>query len=242
MALGTLDIGGHPAICHRLWIGWTALPFASCTSCAGVSLILDSWSSTPDRVRTTQDEELAVASDVPLRSARLPSQQQVIELLGGEFARAGYEIEDVLIEESAKPPRIVVVADGDEGLDLDAVAALAQSASDLLDRLDETEPYVLEVTSPGVDRPLTSDRHFRRARGRRVEMTLSDGSQVTGRLGELNGGVLRLVMVAEGRPGHYTVREVPRDTVAKAVVQVEFSPPNRRELELVGQSEKEDEA
>jgi ribosome maturation factor RimP len=183
-----------------------------------------------------------VASDVPLRSTRLPSQQQVIELLGGEFARAGYEIEDVLVQETAKPPRIVVVADGDEGLDLDAAAALARSASELLDELDETAPYVLEVTSPGVDRPLTSDRHFRRARGRKVELTLSDGSQSTGRLGELSGGILRLVMVAEGRPGNYTVREVPRDTVTKAVVQVEFSPPNRRELELAGQSEKEAEA
>jgi ribosome maturation factor RimP len=183
-----------------------------------------------------------VASDVPLRSTRLPSQQQVIELLGGEFARAGYEIEDVSVQETAKPPRIVVVADGDEGLDLDAAAALARSASELLDELDETAPYVLEVTSPGVDRPLTSDRHFRRARGRKVEMTLSDGSQLTGRLGEPSGGILRLVMVAEGRPGNYTVREVPRDTVTKAVVQVEFSPPNRRELELAGQPEKEAEA
>jgi ribosome maturation factor RimP len=179
-----------------------------------------------------------VASDVPLRSARLPSQQQVIEILGGEFARVGYEIEDVLVEETAKPPRIVVVADGDEGLDLDAVAELARSASELLDRLDETAPYVLEVTSPGVDRPLTSDRHFRRARGRRVELTLSDGSQLTGRLGELGEGILRLVMVAEGRPGNYTVREVPRDAVTKAVVQVEFSPPNRRELELSGGQER----
>jgi len=181
-----------------------------------------------------------VASDVPLRSARLPSQQQVIEILGGEFARAGYEIEDVLVEETAKPPRIVVVADGDEGLDLDAVAELARSASELLDRLPETAPYVLEVTSPGVDRPLTSDRHFRRARGRKVELTLSDGSQLTGRLGELGGGILRLVMVAEGRPGNYTVREVPRDAVTKAVVQVEFSPPNRRELELSGGQERSD--
>jgi ribosome maturation factor RimP len=179
-----------------------------------------------------------VASDVPLRSTRLPSQQQVIEILGGEFARAGYEIEDVLVEETAKPPRIVVVADGDEGLDLDAVAELARSASELLDRIDETAPYVLEVTSPGVDRPLTSDRHFRRARGRRVELTLSDGSQLTGRLGELGEGILRLVMVAEGRPGNYTVREVPRDAVTKAVVQVEFSPPNRRELELSGGQER----
>ncbi|HEV7418748.1 MAG TPA: ribosome maturation factor RimP [Mycobacterium sp.] len=186
-----------------------------------------------------------MASDVPLRSARLPSQQQVIELLGGEFARAGYEIEDVVVQDTAKPPRIVVVADGDEGLDLDAVAALSRSASELLDRLEESTgesaPYVLEVTSPGVDRPLTSDRHFRRARGRNVEMTLADGSQLTGRLGEFGGGILRLV-VAEGGPGRYSIRELPRDAVTKAVVQVEFSPPNRRELELIEQSGKEAEA
>jgi ribosome maturation factor RimP len=185
-----------------------------------------------------------VASDVPLRSARLPSQQQVIELLGGEFARAGYEIEDVLVQDTAKPPRIVVVADGDEGLDLDAVAALSRSASDLLDRLEEStgesSDYVLEVTSPGVERPLTSDRHFRRARGRKVELTLSDGSQLTGRLGRLDAGIMALVMVVEGRPGNYTVREVPRDTVTKVIVQVEFSPPNRRELELAGGQERSD--
>jgi ribosome maturation factor RimP len=224
-----------------LWIGWTAPPFAGCPSCAGVSLILDSWSSNPDRVRTTQDEELAVASDVPLRSARLPSQQQVIELLAEEFGRAGYEIEDVLVKDTAKPPRIVVVADGDKGVDLDAAAELARSASELLDKLEDTPPYVLEVTSPGVDRPLTSDRHFRRARGRVVEMTLSDGSQMTGRLGELGSNSVALVVVAGGH-GKYAIREVPRDTITKAVVQVEFSPPNRRELELAGQPEKEAEA
>jgi ribosome maturation factor RimP len=183
-----------------------------------------------------------VASDVPLRSARLPSQQQVIELLADEFARAGYEIEDVVVQDTAKPPRIVVVADGDDGLDLDTVAELARSASELLDRLEdsagESAAYELEVTSPGVERPLTSDRHFRRARGRKVEIELSDGSQVTGRLGELGGGVLRLV-VADGGNGRLAVREVPRDAVAKAVVQVEFSPPNRRELELIEQSGKE---
>jgi len=204
-------------------------------------LILDSWSSNPDRVRTTQDEELAVASDAPLRSARLPSQQQVIELLAEEFGRAGYEIEDVLVKDTAKPPRIIVVADGDQGVDLDAAAELARSASELLDKLEDTPPYVLEVTSPGVDRPLTSDRHFRRARGRVVEMTLSDGSQVTGRLGELGSNSVALVVAAGGH-GKYAIREVPRDTITKAVVQVEFSPPSRRELELAGQPEKEAEA
>jgi ribosome maturation factor RimP len=176
------------------------------------------------------------------RSAGLPSQKQVIELLDGEFARAGYEIEDVVIDATARPPRITVVADGDEGLDLDSIAALSRSASALLDRVDDrAHPYVLEVTSPGVDRPLTTEKHYRRAQGRKVEMTLSDGSTVMGRLGETRGGTTRLV-VREGRQANFSVRELPLEGITKAVVQVEFSPPNQRELELAGQSGKEAEA
>jgi ribosome maturation factor RimP len=173
------------------------------------------------------------------RSAGLPSQKQVIELLDGEFARAGYEIEDVVIDAAARPPRITVVADGDEPLDLDSIAALSRSASELLDGVDDKAArYVLEVTSPGVDRPLITEKHYRRARGRKVEMTLSDGSQLTGRIGETHGGTVQLV-IREGGKANFSVRELPLDSVTKAVVQVEFSPPNPRELELAGQSGKE---
>lgn len=178
-----------------------------------------------------------MASDPQLRSARLPSQKQVIELLDGEFARAGYEIEDVVIHAGARPPRITVIADGDEGLDLDSIATLSRSASELLDAADSLKsdsPYVLEVTSPGVDRPLTAEKHFRRARGRKVELTMSDGSQLTGRLGETRDGTVHLV-VPDGGRGNYSVRELPLSGIAKAIVQVEFSPPNQRELELAGQ-------
>lgn len=172
------------------------------------------------------------------RSAGLPSQQQVIELLGGEFARAGYDIEDVTIDAAARPPRITVVADSDDGLNLDSAAALSRSASELLDRVDgDATPYVLEVTSPGVDRPLTTEKHFRRARGRKVELTLSDGAELTGRLGETSDGTVRLV-VRKGRGADLSVRELPMEDIAKAVVQVEFSPPNKRELELTGQAGK----
>ncbi len=170
-------------------------------------------------------------------SAGLPSQKQVIELLDGEFARAGYEIEDVLIDTAARPPRITVVADGDNPLDLDSIAQLSRSASDLLDSVD-APAFVLEVTSPGVDRPLTTEKHYRRARGRKVELTLSDGSQLSGRLGEIRDGTVQLV-VREGARPNFSIRELPIDGIAKAVVQVEFSPPNQRELELAGQSGKE---
>ena len=183
-----------------------------------------------------------MAPDPKLRSAELPSQKQVIELLDGEFARAGYEIEDVVIDSAARPARITVVADGEHGLDLDAIADLSRSASELLDRIDPVPgrgaPYVLEVTSPGVDRPLTSERHYRRARGRKVELTLADGSRVTGRLGETRDGTAALV-VWETPRADFSVRALPLDDIVKAVVQVEFSPPNQRELELSGRPREE---
>jgi ribosome maturation factor RimP len=165
----------------------------------------------------------------------LPSHEQVIELLDDEFARAGYEIEDVVVHAGTRPPKITVIADGDKPLHLDTIAALSREASKLLDTIDVTAGrYVLEVSSPGVDRPLTSEKHFRRARGRKAELTLSDGSLLVGRLGETAGGQLRLVVAGRGR-SDWTLREIPLDDIVKAVVQVEFSSPSPRELELASQ-------
>ena len=166
------------------------------------------------------------------RPAGLPAPEQVIELLDDEFARAGYEIADVVVDAGTDPPSIRVVADGDVPLDLAAVAELSRAASALLDTLDTGQtPYQLEVSSPGVDRPLTAEKHFRRARGRRVEATLADGAVVTGRLGATGDGVVDLVVRAGGG---WTVRRIPLTEIRKAVVQVEFSPPSAAELELVG--------
>lgn len=169
----------------------------------------------------------------------LPSQTQVIELLAGEFARAGYEIEDVVINSRTRPPRITVIADGDTALDLDTVAALSRTASDLLDGLDgggdnSPDGYILEVSSPGVDRPLTTEKHFRRARGRKVDLVLSDGSQLSGRVADAGNGSLSVVL-RTGRD--LAVRRIQLTEVVKAVVQVEFSPPAQAELELLSQAQ-----
>jgi ribosome maturation factor RimP len=163
----------------------------------------------------------------------LPSQEQVIELLDDEFARAGYEIEEVVVHATARPPRITVIADGDKPLDLDTIATLSQSASKLLDTVDMVAgTYVLEVSSPGVDRPLTSEKHFCRARGRKAELTLADGSQLTARLGETENSHVRVVIRDRN---DWTIRDIPLVDIVKAVVQVEFSSPSPRELELAGE-------
>ena len=166
------------------------------------------------------------------RPAGLPSPEQVTALLHDEFSRAGYDIDDVVVDTRARPARIRVVADGDTPLDLDAVSELSRVASDLLDTVDTGDvAYVLEVSSPGVDRPLTAEKHFRRARGRKVDVTLSDGTDVTGRLGATADGVAELVIRAGAG---WSIRPVALIDIRKAVVQVEFSPPSAKELELVG--------
>ena len=171
--------------------------------------------------------------DPLVQSGDLPSQNQVAELLEGEFARAGYEIDEVVIDHTGRPPRITVVADGDHGLDLDALAGLSRAAAERLDSFDRMgdTPYVLEVTSRGVDRPLTTEKHYRRARGRKVDLTLADGAAVTGRLGEADADAVHVV-VRVGKD--FEVRRILLGDIVKAVVQVEFSAPSRRELELAG--------
>lgn len=166
------------------------------------------------------------------RPEGLPSPEQVIELLSDDFARAGFEVAEVGVDTRAKPPLIRVVADGDTPLDLDSAAELSRVASERLDGADTGwGPYQLEVGSPGVDRPLTDEKHFRRARGRRAELSLADGTALSGRLGATGGGVVDLVVRAGGG---WQMRRLPLADIRKAVVQVEFSAPDPRELQLAG--------
>jgi ribosome maturation factor RimP len=77
-------------------------------------------------------------------------------------------------------------------------------------------PYTLEVTSRGVDRPLTLPRHWRRNEDRLVKATLNDGSTVTGRI--LSSTEEAVTLDVSGQQ-----REVAYADVAKALVQIEFN-------------------
>ncbi len=100
---------------------------------------------------------------------------------------AGVDIEGVEVVPAGKRRVIRVIVDNDGGISLDQIAEVTHLVSTELDRLDDSGvfgelPYTLEVTSPGVDRPLTLPRHWRRNRTRLVKCALLDGSTVVGRV------------------------------------------------------------
>jgi ribosome maturation factor RimP len=105
-------------------------------------------------------------------------------LLEPLVAKAGLELEEVKVSAAGRRRQLMIVVDAEEGVQLDTVAELSRAFSQALDASDamgETE-YVLEVTSPGTDRPLTEPRHFRRNTGRLVKLQLKERGELIARI------------------------------------------------------------
>ena len=111
-------------------------------------------------------------------------ESEMRSLLEPALSALGVDLEDLDVSMAGRRRRVCVVVDRDGGVDLDLVASVSKAVSQALDSSDSMgeAPYVLEVTSPGADRPLTEPRHWRRAQGRKIDCQLRDGSEITGRL------------------------------------------------------------
>ncbi len=136
----------------------------------------------------------------------LPGRLQ--RLLEPVVTRAGSDLEAVEVTPAGRRRVLRIVVDRDGGIDLDGVADLSHAISETLDGSDVMggQPYVLEVTSPGTDRPLTEPRHWRRAVGRLVKVELTDGTTRTARVlgaaeeaAELEDGPVRYAEVRRAR-------------------------------------------
>lgn len=115
-------------------------------------------------------------------------------------------------------------------LSLDEVADATRAVSDTLDASEAlgSQPYTLEVSTPGVSRPLTTPEHLRRNLGRLVEVERTEGAPVTGRVLEVTPSTLRLQIPAERKTPASEV-EIPVAQVSRGRVQVEFSRPDAGE-------------
>ena len=134
------------------------------------------------------------------------------------LAASGLDVEAIELTPAGKRRLLRVAVDKDGGVTMDDIAEATKQVGVLLDSSDVmgAQAYTLEVTSPGTDRPLTLPRHWRRNQGRLVEVSLSDGRKLTGRVtgSDESGAVLDV----DGDTEQLAFAEV-----AKAKVQLEFN-------------------
>jgi ribosome maturation factor RimP len=149
------------------------------------------------------------------------TRDRLAEVLTEPLAAAGLDVEAIELTPAGRRRLLRVAVDKDGGVTMDDIADATRQVSALLDASDVMgeQPYTLEVTSPGTDRPLTLPRHWRRNHSRLVKVTTKDGATVTGRVrsSDEDGATLDV----DG-----TERVLAYSDVAKARIQIEF---NRKE-------------
>jgi ribosome maturation factor RimP len=147
---------------------------------------------------------------------------QVSELISPALHQAGYFLEDVNIVSPGQHRIVTVIVDGESGLNLDQVTVASKLVSELLDAavfMGET-PFTLEVTSPGIDRPLTLPRHFAKNVDRLLKVTKTDGVTITGRiLSNTENGVT--LSITEKKDVKEVV--VALTDIKRATVEIEFN-------------------
>ncbi|MDJ1132623.1 ribosome maturation factor RimP [Streptomyces iconiensis] len=157
-------------------------------------------------------------------------------LLEPLVSKRGLDLEEIDVTPAGKRRVLRVVVDADGGVQLDTCAELSRELSEVLDESDAMggPPYVLEVTSPGADRPLTEQRHYRRAVGRLIRAQLTEeagGGELTARITDVDDEGLDVeVPGVKGRKP--TRRRLAYGEIAKARVEIEF---NRKAAEKAQQ-------
>ena len=127
----------------------------------------------------------------------------------------GFYLEDVTIISAGRRSMLTVIVDGDTHLSLDQVTSATKAIGEIVESiqsLGET-PFTLEVTSPGLDRPLTKVRHWQKNINRLVKVVLLDGSEVKGRINEVNEASS---VVGEIKVNYSDIK--------RATLEVEFKP------------------
>ena len=145
------------------------------------------------------------------------------ELLNPMVSRAGFVLEEVTVTPVGKRRLVSVVIDRESSNpSLDEVTVVSKEISVILDTYSQMGemPFTLEVTTPGVDRPLTLPRHWKKNIGRLVKITPKQGDKFIGRISEVSENQVKLELEKE-------LLTVDLGDVSRAQIEVEF---NRKEV------------
>lgn len=151
----------------------------------------------------------------------------------------GLDVEDIKTTRARKKSQVIIRVDGDRRPTSDVLEEVSDLISQRFDAAEASGElnfgagYTLEVSTPGVDLPLSAPRHFRRNQGRQVAVELADapGQRTVWRLGALNPDNTEVIVVRTVKKD-LEVEILRLANIARAVVEIEFAQPSAAELEV----------
>ena len=120
----------------------------------------------------------------------MPLNEEISAAIRPAIEATGNYLEELTITSAGKVKILTVIVDSESHLNLDQVTAVTKAISEIIEALPALgdTPFTIEVTSPGLDRPLTKPRHWRRNLNRLVKITMSSGTLIEGRIVEVTEG------------------------------------------------------
>ena len=143
----------------------------------------------------------------------MPLNEEISAAIRPIIEATGNYLEELSITSAGKVKILTVIIDSDTHLNLDQVTAVTKEISEIIEALEGLGDgaFTLEVTSPGLDRPLTKPRHWRKNLDRLVKIIITSGQEITGRIGEATETT---VLVDS--------QKVSYEDIKRAVLEVEF--------------------
>jgi ribosome maturation factor RimP len=153
------------------------------------------------------------------------NKENISRLLDGILPDKDLFIVNVNVSESAVKQKVTIVADGDNGISIDKCALISRRlAKKIEEAYGEEISYTLEVTSPGADQPLVYPRQYKRHVGRKLKVTLQDGSELTGVLEEATDTGITLLEEKKdkGKKVTQTPVQLAYGDIAKSIIVISF--------------------
>ena len=152
------------------------------------------------------------------------TKENIEKLLVGVLPDDSVFISNVLVSESAVKQKITIIADGDNGISIDQCATISRRLARRIEEAYGDEiAYTLEVTSPGADQPLTFPRQYNRHIGRKLKLTLQDGSEKTGTLESISEtGILLQEEIKDKKKVTIVPAQIAFSDIVKANIIISF--------------------
>ncbi|ALC06174.1 Ribosome maturation factor RimP [Corynebacterium deserti GIMN1.010] len=165
-----------------------------------------------------------------------PTPETLTALIEPLIASHNLDLEGLKVTKAGPKSAVAIKVDSDSRPDLDLLEVVSQEVGELFDateargELNFGAGYTLEVSTPGVDTPLTQPRHWRRNRGRLVSLD-QDGKKRVARIGALNDAETAVILIERNKKLlDVTVLELANSP--RAVVEIEFAKPAQDEVDL----------
>src|SRR5688572_23160705 len=130
---------------------------------------------------------------------------------------------DVICSLRNNPKKLLVILDGDTGINIDDCAELSRELSAALDTSNIIDgAFVLEVSTPGLDQPLKTKRQYVKNVGRNVKVKLKDKT-VEGKLSAIRENRIEVLQqIGSGKKKEEVAVEIPLEEIDKTFVMVSF--------------------